>query len=106
MSNVISVGDAIIHVEKFVEYQKQAMQHLTDEAKLKEDAKVSANYFKDTVEVVAKDTKLPKSEVSAYFKARFAEKQAEAAEGDEPVGTQVVINRGNLYELLNQATEV
>jgi outer membrane translocation and assembly module TamA len=106
LSNVISVGDANIHVEKFVAYQREAMQHLTDEAELKEKAKTSASYFKDTVEVVAKDTGLAKPEVAAYFKARFAEKQAEAEEGDEPVGTQVVINRGNLYELLNQATEV
>ena len=99
----ISIGDANIDIELFAAYKKKAFEELQAESDAKDTAKVAAIEFKETVESCNLTTKLPKKEISAYFKALFEESRPK--EDDKEVGTQVVINRGILYDVLNSALE-
>ncbi len=103
MTNVVSIGDATVDADKFAAYNRKAQEELGAEAKHKEDAAEAAKDFKETVEAVAQLTKLPKGEVAKYFKARFEENQP--AKDQKPTGTAVVINRGELYTVLNSALD-
>lgn len=100
----VSIGNATVPADKLVAYTRKAMDELEAEFKHKEDAKESAKDFKETVESFALLTKLPKGEVSKYFKARFEESQPQE-DDSKPVGTEVVISRGELYTVLNSALE-
>jgi hypothetical protein len=100
---IINIGDANVDVDLFAAYQKKALEELKTEADLKAEAKEAALDFKETVEATAQTTGLPKGEVAAFFKARFEETQP--AKDQKPVGTRIVIDRGELYSVLNSALD-
>lgn len=104
MTNVVTIGNATVDAAKFAAYNRKAQAELAAEFKHKEDASEAAKDFKETVEAVAQLTKLAKTEVSKYFKARFEESQPQK-DDKKAVGTEVVINRGELYTVLNSALE-
>lgn len=104
MANVITIGNATVDSALLAAYTKKAMQELQSEYKAKEDAKEFAKDFKETVEATAQQTKLDKKEVALYFKARF-EESLPKEDDEKPVGTVVVINRGELYSILNEALD-
>lgn len=103
MSNVITINGATVDADLFAALNKRAVQELRAEHEAKEKAKELAKDFKDTVESAAMQTKLDKKELAGYFKARFQESLPQDEE--KPVGTEVVISRGELYTLLNQTLE-
>ena len=100
----VSIGNANIDIELFASYKKKAFEELQAEADAKDTAKESAKDFKETVESCHLTTKLPKKDISSYFKALFEESRPKE-DDDKEVGTQVVINRGELYSVLNSALE-
>lgn len=102
--NVITIGNATVDAAVFAAYNKKALEELGLEHKLKADAKEAAKDFKETVEAVSLTTKLPKPELAAYFKARF-EESLPKEDDDKVVGTKVVIDRGELYTVLNSALD-
>lgn len=104
MTRVFSINNATIDADKLAAYTKKAMDELTAEAAHKADATESAKDFKETVEAMALFTKLAKPEVAAYLKARFAE-SLPRDDDDKKVGTKVVIDRGELYTVLNSALD-
>lgn len=101
-NDVVVFGNATINAKLFKEYTKKAMEELTEQDEHATKAKSSGIDFKETVEALHATTKVPKKELSAFFKARFAERKAEEAEGK---GTSAVIERGHLYEVLNSTLE-
>ena len=102
-TSVITINGATVDAKLFAALNKRALQELRAEHEAKEAAKELAKDFKDTVESAAMQTKLDKKELAAYFKARFQESLPQ--DDEKPVGTEVVINRGELYTLLNQTLE-
>ena len=100
---VINIGDYKVEAELFGQYQKKAQEELKLEHKLKGDAKESALDFKETVEAAHLATKIPKSELSKFCKARF-EESLPKDEG-KIVGTKAAINRGELYAVLNSVLD-
>jgi hypothetical protein len=104
MTNVITINGATVDADLFAALNKRALQELRAEHEAKEKAKELAKDFKDTVESAAMQTKLDKKELAGYFKARFQESLPKEDE-EKPVGTGVVISRGELYTLLNQSLD-
>ena len=100
---VLNIGDASIEVELFAARQKLAIECLRDEDKLKEDAKEFALDFKEHVEAVHLNTKLPKKDIAAFWKARYEESKPK--DDEKVVGTKAVIDRGELYSVLNDALD-
>ena len=96
---VTTFNEATIDAKIFAAYSKKALEELAAEDAAKTAAKESSKDFKETVEAISLTTKLPKAEVSAYFKARYEERKPQ--DEDKPVGTAVAINRGELYTVLN-----
>lgn len=102
--NVITINGATVDADLFAALNKRALSELRAEHEAKEAAKELAKDFKDTVESAAMQTKLDKKELAGYFKARFQESLPKDDE-EKVVGTEVVINRGELYTLLNSTLE-
>lgn len=76
---VISIDNATIDAEKLRGYNSEALQAL--------DAKVEAEAeFKDIVERAATETKLKKGVISAFFKARHADKAKDVVKKGEVFG--------------------
>lgn len=103
MANVITINGATVDADLFAALNKRAITELRAAHEAKEEAKKLEKDFKDTVESAAMQTKLDKKELAGYFKARFQESLPQDEE--KPVGTEIVINRGELYTLLNQTLE-
>jgi len=101
--HVITIGDATVDSEVFAAYNKQAQKELKEHDEAADKAKELLKDFKDTVESAATTTKLPKAEISAYFKARYEESKPK--DEKKVVGTKVVIDRGELYTTLNSVLE-
>jgi hypothetical protein len=101
----ISIAGANIDIELFAAYKKKAFEELQAESDAKDTAKDSAKDFKETVESCHLTTKLPKKDISAYFKALFEESRPKEDDGTKDVGTKVIINRGILYDVLNSALD-
>lgn len=100
---VITIGKFTVDADLFAAYQKKAQEELKLEHKLKGDAKESALDFKETVEAAHMATKIPKGELSKYFKSRF-EDSLPKDEG-KVVGTKAAIDRGELYSVLNSVLD-
>lgn len=101
---ILNIGTAQVDVDLFAATQKLAIQALRDADALKKQAKEFDTDFKEHVEAMALTTKLPKADISAFWKARFEESKPK--DDEKPVGTKVVIDRGELYAVLNTALEV
>lgn len=86
MTKVVNIDNAIVDTEKFRSYNDKAQRILEEIELLQED-------FKELVEVVAKETKLEKKEVSGYFKAK---KKAKIEE---------TVKKGELYDALDAVLE-
>lgn len=80
----ININDTAINVEMLRGYHQEALVILRKDDSLKEE-------WKMLVETVADTTKIPKKDVSAYFKARFKEATKEATA------------KGELFEMLDEA---
>jgi hypothetical protein len=108
VKEVVSVSfgkhTATIDKELFQARVKWAMGELDAEDKAKKAAKESATNFKETVEGMAITFKLPKPELAKYLKARWDDIQPKE-EDDKLSGTEVTIERGNLYTILNDSLE-
>lgn len=102
--NVVILNGTAVNAELLASYSKKAQSELRAEYDAKEEAKEFAKDFKETVEALTQASKLPKGEIAKYFKARF-EESLPKEDDDKDVGTQVVINRGNLYTVLNSALD-
>jgi len=105
---VISVSfgkhDATVDADLFRARVKYAMGELQAEHKAKEAAKNAATEFKETVEGMAVTFKLPKAELAKYLRARF-EDSLPKEDDDKLKGTEVAIERGALYTVLNDTLE-
>lgn len=82
MNKTINIDHAVVDTEKFRQYNASAQQILREQLELTQS-------YKDLVKYVADETKLKKSEVSGYFKARFNEKAEDT------------VKKGELYDTLN-----
>lgn len=103
MKNVITINGATVDSDLFMAMSKMAMSELKEEHEAKEKAKEFATNFKESVESAALQTKLDKKELAGYWKARFQETLPKDEE--KSVGTKVVINRGELYQVLNDSLD-
>jgi hypothetical protein len=104
-TNVVVFGNATINADLFKEYSKKAMEELTEQAEHAKKAKSSGIDFKETVEALHTTTKVPKKELTAFFKARFAEKQAADEKEAQAKGTGATIERGHLFEVLKSTLD-
>lgn len=104
MSNVVTINGATVDAKLFAAYAKEAADRLAAEHQAKDDAKEFAKDFKETVEAAAQTTGLDKKELAKYFKARF-EESLPKEDDDKVVGTKLVIDRGELYTVLNETLE-
>jgi len=103
----VSFGKHTASIDKdlFVARVEYAMGELRAEHAAKEATKKAAGEFKDTVEAMALTFKLPKAELSKYLKARFEDSLPKEEDDDKLTGTEVAIERGNLYTVLNESLE-
>lgn len=83
---IISIDNATIDAEKLRDYNSEIRAALQE----KEDAEAA---FKDIVDRVAKETKLKKTVVAGYFKARFK------------ATTKDTVKKGGLFEALDSALD-
>ena len=102
--NVITINDATIDSKVFDSYSKKIHEELKAEYDAKEQAKGHATDFKESIESLELTTKLPKKELTSFFRARFEDSLPKEDE-KKVVGTKVIIDRGQLYEVLNSALD-
>lgn len=96
---------ATIEKDLFIARVDYAMGELRAEHAAKEASKEAAKDFKETVEAMAVRFKLPKAELAKYLKARFEDSLPKEDDDDKLKGTEVAIERGNLYTVLNESLE-
>lgn len=104
-NDFVVFGDAKIDAKLFKAYSKKAMEELTEQAEHAKRAKSSGVDFKETIEALHVATKVPKKELTAFLKARFAEKQAQDEAEAKAKGTDAVIERGHLFEVLTSTLD-
>ena len=94
------LDDAKIDSDVFTAYTKEILGHMKASHKLKDAAKEADALAKDAIKTYAETSGLDVKELAAYMKARF-EESLPKDEDAKVVGTGVVINRGNLFTVLN-----
>lgn len=86
MTKHVTIDNATFETKAFVSFLQRGINLLDQQQELKLD-------FKELVEEVEKETKLPKKVVSKFIKSRFAAKSKD------------VVKEGELFAALNSAVD-
>lgn len=85
-TRIISIDNATIDSQKFTKLHQEALNILREKTGLEED-------FNSKVDEIVKETKLPKSIVNKFIKARFKD------------STKDVVKAGETFAVLNGALD-
>lgn len=105
MAKVSNIDDAKIDSEVFKAYTSEILGHMREAHNLKEQAKEAAQLAKEAIDTYAATSKIPVKELKAYMDAKFAESLPQD-DDEKVVGTQLTINRGSLFEVLNSHLDI